>query len=161
MTTERGQSDRTGYDSRPDTLEHIAEVRDRLFEVILDLEDRARRHDQSKLVDPERAVFDEYTPKLRASTYGSDEYKSFLAGMGEGLKHHYAVNDHHPEHFTLGVREMDLIQLIEMLADWKAATLRHADGDLTRSIKQNAERFGYGQELGGLLIRTAERLGWL
>jgi hypothetical protein len=38
---------------------------------------------------------------------------------------------------------MDLVQVIEMLADWKAATLRHADGSLTRSIIQNADRFGY------------------
>jgi hypothetical protein len=153
------QSD--SYDSRPDTLDHIVEVRQRLTEVIVDLQARARRHDESKLVEPEVSVFDEYTPKLRDSTYGSDEYKAFLVGMGEGLRHHYEVNDHHPEHFTLGIREMDLIQLVEMLADWKAATLRHADGDLRRSIQQNAERFNYGQELGALLMRTAERLGWL
>jgi hypothetical protein len=29
-------------------------------------------------------VFDEFTPKLRDSTYGSDEYKAFLEGMGDG-----------------------------------------------------------------------------
>lgn len=156
-----GQSGATDYDSRNDTLAHIETVQRYLGDVIHDLEMRADEHDQSKLEEPEKSVFDEYTPKLRDSTYGSDEYKRFLAGMGDGLKHHYEVNDHHPEHFTAGVREMDLIQLVEMLADWKAATLRHADGDLGRSIRQNAERFGYGQELGGLLMRTAERLGWL
>jgi hypothetical protein len=149
------------YDSRADTMAHIKTVQKYLDEAISDLHHRAWAHDRSKLEDPEKATFDEYTPKLRDSTYGSDEYKSYLAGMGEGLKHHYEANDHHPEHFTLGIHEMDLLQLIEMLADWKAATLRHADGDLRASIKQNAERFGYGQELGGLLMRTAERLGWL
>jgi hypothetical protein len=107
------------------------------------------------------SVFDEYTPLLRDSTYGSDEYKRFLAGMGEGLRHHYAANDHHPEHFPNGIHDMDLVQLIEMLADWKAATLRHADGDLDRSIRQNAERFGYGASMITLLQSTAERFGWL
>jgi hypothetical protein len=149
------------YDSTPDTLKHIQTVQDYLRVVIFDLWARANRHDYSKLAEPEKSVFDEYTPKLRDSTYGSDEYKRYLVGMGEGLAHHYEVNDHHPEHFNGGIADMDLIQLIEMLADWKAATLRHADGDLDRSIRQNAERFGYGPELERILRHTAERLGWL
>jgi hypothetical protein len=148
-------------DSRPDTLRHIATVQRLMGEVLSDLHHRATVHDRSKLDDPEKAVFDQYTPKLRSSTYGSDEYNQFLAGMGEGLRHHYAVNDHHPEHFAAGIGSMDLLQLTEMLADWKAATMRHADGDLGRSIAQNAERFGYGPELERILHQTAERMGWL
>lgn len=149
------------YDSRPDTYAHIHEVRERLMAVAQDLMQRALHHDASKLVEPELSVFDEYTPKLRDSTYGSDEYKAFLKGMGAGLQHHYEANDHHPEHFENGIADMDLVQVIEMLADWKAATLRHADGDLSRSITQNAQRFGYGDEIEGLLRATAVRFGWL
>jgi hypothetical protein len=149
------------YDSRPETWDHIHEVQSRLRQVANDLLDRAHEHDQSKLYSPEVEVFDEYTPKLKDSTYGSDEYKSFLKGMGVGLKHHYAVNDHHPEHFEDGIHEMNLVQLIELLADWKAATMRHADGDLDRSISQNADRFGYDDTVEALLRRTAQYLGWL
>jgi hypothetical protein len=72
------------YDSRPDTHEHIGQVRGLLLGVAADLTGRAHRHDRSKLEPPEVEVFDEFTPKLRDSTYGSDEYKEFLAGMGEG-----------------------------------------------------------------------------
>jgi hypothetical protein len=122
---------------------------------------RAHDHDASKLVEPELSVFNEYTPKLADSTYGSDEYKTFLGGMGEGLRHHYAANDHHPEHHVDGIAAMNLVELIEMLADWKAATLRHADGNLARSIEQNAERFEYGDEIKRLLLNTAESMGWL
>lgn len=149
------------FDSRPATYEHIGTVRGYVLEVVDSLLTRAHVHDASKLVDPEVAVFDEYTPKLRDSTYGSDEYKAFLHGMGEGLRHHYAENDHHPEHFANGIRDMDLTQVVEMLCDWKAATTRHADGDLGRSIEQNAERFGYGDELKTLLMNTARSFGWL
>jgi hypothetical protein len=87
------QSHRSGgdYDSRPDTYEHIAEVRGRLLNVAVMLIRRAHDHDASKLAEPELSVFNEYTPKLKDSTYGSDEYKSFLEGMGEGLRHHYAA----------------------------------------------------------------------
>lgn len=147
------------YDSRPDTHEHIAKVRGYLLNVAVMLIRRAHEHDRSKLEGPELTMFDEYTPKLRDSTYGSDEYKGFLVGMGEGLRHHYAVNDHHPEHHPGGIHDMDLIQLVEMLCDWKAATMRHADGDLRRSIAQNAERFGYGEDIEHLLLNTAENLG--
>jgi len=149
------------YDSRPDTYAHIATVREYLLRVVHDLIYRAHDHDLSKLESPEREVFDEYTPKLKDSTYGSDEYKAFLAGMGEGLRHHYEVNRHHPEHFEGGIHDMTLVDLIEMLADWKAATLRHADGDLDRSITQNAERFGYGEEFERLLRNTAREFGWI
>lgn len=33
------------------------------------------------------------------------------------LDHHYQNNDHHPEHFELGINGMNLLQLLEMLAD--------------------------------------------
>lgn len=149
------------YDSRLDTYEHIAEVRGRLLNVAVMLMRRAHAHDVSKLASPEVEVFDRVTPKLRGLTYGSGEYKASLAEMGEGLAHHYRVNDHHPEHFANGIEDMNLVQLLEMLADWKAATLRHADGDLDRSIEQNAKRFRYGDEIERLLRNTAEDLGWI
>lgn len=152
----------TTYDSRPDTYEHIEQVRGLLLQAVGDLLNRAHEHDRSKLVDPELAVFDEYTPKLRDLTYGSDEYKRCTSEMREkGLAHHYAHNRHHPEYFVNGIAGMNLIDVIEMLCDWKAATLRHADGDLERSITLNAERWGYGEEFERLLRNTAESLGWL
>jgi hypothetical protein len=85
---------------------------------------------------PEVQVFDEFTPKLRTSTYGSDAYKGHLEAMGGGLKHHYAHNRHHPEFFGEdGVDGMALVDLIEMLADWKAAAERHENGDLAKSLE--------------------------
>ena len=157
----RNEETSVNYDSRPDTYAHIAEVRGRLLNVAVMLVRRAHEHDASKLVSPEVEVFDEFSPKLRDSTYGSDEYREFLVGMGEGLAHHYAHNRHHPEFFPDGVAGMNLLDVIEMLADWKAATLRHADGDLARSIEQNRERFGYGDEFARLLTNTARDMGWL
>jgi hypothetical protein len=146
------------YDSRPDTYAHIETVREYLFAAVRTLLDRIRTHDGTKLVEPELSIFDEYTPKLRDTTYGSVEYKTYLKAMGEGLKHHYAHQRHHPEHFRNGIQDMTLIDVLEMLCDWKAATLRHADGDLSRSIEVNAERFGYGDEMKRLLLNTAKEM---
>lgn len=149
------------YDSRPDTYAHIATVRLYLSRIIQKFLYRMEDHDMSKLVEPELSVFNEFTPKLKDSTYGSPEYNRFLVEMGVGLEHHYQANDHHPEHFPNGIREMDLLQMTEMLCDWKAATLRHANGDLGTSITQNRVRFGYGDETERLLRNTARNMGWL
>lgn len=141
------------YDSRPDTYEHIAAVRYRLNRVIRMLITRAHVHDKSKLNSPEREMFDEFTPKLRESTYGSEKYQNFLVEMGDALRHHYKYNSHHPEHYDEGIRGMNLLDIIEMLCDWSAAVSRH-DGDITESIEINQKRFGYGDELKQILLNT-------
>jgi hypothetical protein len=150
----------SGYDSRPATYAHIGVVRRYLGAVAADLIRRGDEHDASKLLEPEVSVFDEYTPKLGDSTYGSEEYKSCLAEMGTGLLHHYAANPHHPEHYEEGIREMSLMDITEMLCDWKAATERHAEGDLARSIEHNQARYGYSDDLKRILTNTAYALGF-
>jgi len=144
----------TTYDSRPDTHEHICEVRGLLLVAAQDLTRRAHVHDQSKLASPEVEVFDTVTPRLRELEYGSDEYKASLRDMGTALQHHYLHNDHHPEHHLNGIQDMSLLQLLEMECDWIAATKRHATGDIRKSIQLNAERFGYGEEITRLLLNT-------
>lgn len=146
------------YDSRPETYEHIGVVREYLHEVAKELLDRAHGHDASKLADPERPMFDEFTPKLRGTTYGSDEYKGYLEDMGGALEHHYEHNRHHPEHHDDGIAGMTLVDLVEMICDWLAATQRHADGDIRRSIDLNQERFGYDDQLRRILHNTVDSL---
>lgn len=149
------------YDSTAETLKHSLRVGALMGAAIKELTDRSVRHDLSKTEDPELGVFNEYTPKLKHSTYGSDEYKGFLDAMGDGLRHHYAANRHHPEHFTTGVDGMTLVDLLEMLADWKAATERHADGDLAKSLEIQKGRFEMSDQLATILRNTAEHFGWV
>lgn len=150
------------YDSTADTLKHSLRVGALMGEAIKELVDRSVRHDLSKTEPPELEIFNEFTPKLKTSTYGSEEYKDFLEAMGEALKHHYAHNRHHPEHFgARGVQGMTLVDLIEMLADWKAATERHDDGDLAKSLEIQRERFGLPPMLAQILRNTAAHFGWI
>lgn len=149
------------YDSRPETAAHADRVLVLLKPVIGELSYRSLRHDLSKMEPPEVEVFDEFTPKLKTSTYGSEEYKGFLAAMGEGLAHHYANNRHHPEHFEEEIDGMTLVDLIEMLADWKAATERHNDGSLARSLVIQSDRFKISHQLAAILRNTAIHFGWL
>lgn len=148
------------YDSTNDTITHIRTVRELLARFIALLANSGQEHDSSKLYPPEKQIFDEYTPKLRDTTYGSEEYKKYLEGMGPALQHHYKNNRHHPEHFENGVTGMTLIDLIEMFVDWKAATLRHADGNFLESIDHNKSRFDISPQLHQIMINTAKALKW-
>lgn len=144
-------------DQRFKTIRHIETVRNYLNEVIRELLNRAEQHDQSKLQSPEREMFDKYTEKLRGMTYGSDEYKACMAEMSkDALGHHYANNRHHPQHHANGVKDMDLIDLVEMFFDWYSATKRHNDGDIYRSIEINQKRDGYSDELKQIFKNTAD-----
>lgn len=151
----------TEFDSSLDTLRHSRRVDELLLQVLTDVQNRVTRHDASKLEDPEKAMFDEVTPALRSLTYGSDEYKAQLVKMGDGLRHHYVNNRHHPEHFHDGIAGMTLTDVIEMLADWRAATERHEDGDLAKSLEIQRERFDISDQLYAILRNTAEEFGWV
>ena len=147
------------YDSTPETMKHIHLVQNYLAQSVKLLTERAMLHDQSKLSEPEKSIFDVYTLKLRDVTYGSDEYKQYLKEMQVALDHHYRKNPHHPEFWSDGIRCMSLLDILEMLCDWKAATMRHADGDIRKSIEINQSRFGYSDELKSILLNTIAEMG--
>lgn len=121
--------------------------------------ERHAKHDLSKIKEPEKSVFDEVTPLLDKLTYGSDEYNKMLKKMKPALDHHYEHNRHHPEHYENGMKDMTLVDVVEMFCDWCAATDRHDDGDITKSIKHNAERFGYDEVLANIFANTAREYG--
>ena len=139
-----------------ETQKHIELVR-KFIRLFTDkLTTRGVEHDKLKMKSPEVEIFTEFTPKLAETTYGSDEYKEFFEQMKPALEHHYANYRHHPEHFVDGVNDMNLIDLVEMICDWKASTLRHNDGNLLKSIEINAQRFGMSEQLTQILVNTAK-----
>lgn len=149
------------YDSTADTLRHSRRVGELMSQMITELVDRSYRHDLSKTETPEKEIFDLVTPRLRELTYGSDEYKASLASMGNALEHHYANNRHHPEWHSEGVAGMTLMDLAEMLADWKAAGERHSDGSMAASLRIQRKRFDLSDQLYSVLANTAKHLGWI
>ncbi len=143
------------YDSTTDTLFHIKRVNELLILITQELLKRAVKHDESKLSNPEKDLFDIHTPKLKNMSYGSEEYKKSLKDLEPALKHHYKNNLHHPEHYKNGINDFTLIDLIELFCDWKASSERHKDGDIYRSIMINKERFGMSDQLSNILKNTA------
>ena len=138
------------------TMRHIERVRNLLDVMVVELLTRGRLHDQSKLDSPEVEAFTAKTGELAASTYGSKQYDATKVDIAPALAHHYAHNRHHPEHFRNGIRDMNLVDLLEMFCDWKAASERHNDGNLRRSIEINGQRFQMSSDLIQIFNNTIE-----
>jgi hypothetical protein len=143
------------------TAGHIRRVGDLLTDVSGQLNKRAVHHDTTKWSPEEWPAFEAATPQLAGLTYGSPEYKAALASIGPALEHHYAHNSHHPEFHPDGVADMTLLDLIEMLCDWKAATERHNDGSIIRSLTVNGPRFKIEPQLLRILTNTVNAMGWV
>ncbi len=140
------------------TVKHINRVQELLFDVVAKLLKRARQHDASKLREPEASALAAVTPRLKGLVYMSPEYVACLEELKPALDHHYALNTHHPEHWPNGIQGMSLLDLIEMIVDWKAAGERDAMGCMNSSLEENAKRYHYGPELDSILRQTAMEL---
>lgn len=147
-------------DSTLDTTQHIRRVMQLMNEAAQEILRRANRHDQSKLEEPEKSGYDKVGVALKGLTYGSDEYRTQLAVLRPTIEHHYKHNTHHPEHYDNGVDGFDLFDLVEMFLDWKAASERHDNGDIYKSIMINRERHKLSDQVCKILENTARRLQW-
>jgi hypothetical protein len=149
------------YDSTQDTKDHIETVRWFLSDVMANLAARSLVHDGSKLEEPEKSMYDEYKPKIAAAEqefgYGSPQYEQVVKEMGVALHHHFAKNSHHPEHYSNGINGMSLLDLIEALADWKAASQKSGQ---PLNIEANKRRFEITDQLAEILQNTVRQLGW-
>lgn len=144
-------------DSRIETTKHIKNVIKFIKQFCSKLKIAGISHDYTKLNGFEKEYFDNYTEQLKDLTYGSDEYKECLNKLKPALDHHYSHNSHHPEYYENGIDDFDLLDLVEMLADWYAASLRHNDGDINKSIEINAKRFNISDQLKHIFQNTIDR----
>lgn len=143
-------------DSRPETLLHIRKVQRNINKIIRELTRRADHHDDSKLESPEIEYFDEATERLKDIEYGSKEYIENLKDIQPALDHHYSKCRHHPQHFKNGINDMNLIDIMELFADWLASTERNANGNIRKSIEFNQKRFQISKQLTKIFENTIE-----
>ncbi len=148
------------YDSTQDTQDHINKVQVRIAELQAALDERASLHDRSKLQEPEKSGYDKLTVALKDVVYGTDEYRAALSEAKPVIDHHYAANSHHPEHYENGIAGMSLLDVVEMLCDWKAASERTKQGSIATSLVHNKQRWGISDQLYAILENTVKELGW-
>ena len=119
---------------RVETQKHIDKVRKYIRFFTDKLTTRGENHEASKLTNEELPYFAEHTERLNEIEYGSDEYKAELEALKPALEHHYSHNRHHPEYHKDGISGMNLLDVTEMLCDWKASSGRQKNGNLLMPI---------------------------
>ena len=146
-----------------DTREHQLAVARILMGVAKQLLDRAIKHDESKMHEPERSGYIEPVYALNAEKveYASARYKELCSQMGEAWKHHEANNDHHIGFFvpysvqTLNdpIRCLDLICLLEMCCDWIAAAQRKGN-DSVFALDAMCKKYSMDEQLAQIIRNT-------
>ena len=58
------------------------------------------------------------------------------------------------------VNNMSLLDIIEMLCDWKASSERTKQGSIAASLVHNKQRFGISDQLASILENTVKELNW-
>lgn len=143
-----------------ETIKHINLVA-RNIRVFCDfLANRGLTHDSSKFSEPERSIFEKTFYKLKDTTFGSPEYDALLDECKEAVDHHRKHNRHHPEFHEDGISSMNLIDIIELFCDWRAATLKHYNGNFEKSIEINAKRYNMSDQLVRIFENTRKDLKW-
>ena len=120
---------------------HKQNVQKKINNCVNFLNGRAGAHDLSKEQEPELSMFIKSSQVLDNVKYGSDEYNKSIDDMKkEALGHHYLVNRHHPEHYKDGISGMSIIDIMEMMCDWAAASEQYGT-DIQESVETSIKRF--------------------
>ena len=136
---------------------HITIVQKYLTRLSNRLAERAIEHDLSKLSKDELAGFVEVNQIARLHPYGSPEHKASLSG-NKTIDLHFSRNSHHPEYWPNGIDDMSLLDLIELVVDWKAASLTYGQTSLQDSLAIQQKRFNLDDKMMWLISLIVEEL---
>jgi len=87
---------------------------------------------------------------------GTFAYKRALRDMTKALDMHYANNRHHPEHHANGVDDMSLVDLLEMVCDWKAISMQ-GDMSMEQLLEDAKKRFRLSKQTYSVLANTIDQ----
>lgn len=92
--------------------------------------------------------------------YEKARASAILACLNGTSNHHLGLtftseNIEEPKDFSY-VNYMTLFDVIEMIIDWYAATKRHKDGDIYKSLDINKEKFNIDNQLHNILLNTVK-----
>ena len=145
-----------------DTLMHISEVKENLEKIAGELRQRGIAHDRSKLEEVEFDAFVKSRPKFKKANYGSPEYRECVEMIKPAVEHHYRNNRHHTGYWKeRDINGMNLIDIIEMLADWKAAERRSPDKTLEDTFEFAFKKYKIEDQLAQIIKNTLKDLEWI
>ena len=135
---------------------HIMTVQLILRTLAREMLNRADAHDLSKLGPDEfggMIAIDRIADKCGLN---SPEYMAALSGGAIQL--HVSRHSHHPEYHVSGVQNMSLLDIVEMVCDWKAANVLRGHPEWNESVRMMSERLGLSSEQIYLINLIASEL---
>jgi hypothetical protein len=140
-------------------LQHKRLVASYMEQVARDLFRRAIERDLSKFGPEEFDAYEEALPRFEKAVYGTPEYIAVCKSIKPAIEHHITTNRHHPEYFgNTGINGMNLVDLVEMVCDWIAASQRGGGNDLMNGLEINKERFHIDDQLFEIIMNTVKQL---
>ncbi len=144
-----------------DTIMHISEVRENIAHIKSELDQRGIKHDRSKFTAIEFDAFVKTRPKFKTVNYGSKEYQECVDEIKPAIDHHHSNNRHHVDFYENGFSDMNLIDILEMLADWKAASRRSPNLEFKDSLPIAFEKYSIPENMQKHIISTLKYLKWI
>lgn len=139
-----------------DLVDHKRRVAGYMQSIANDLFRRAAVHDNSKFSPEEFESYDQAFPNFKKYAFGTEEMQAVYDSIRPALQHHFQANDHHVEHFEHGIDDMSLVQLIEMLCDWLAASERSKVA-FVDGLAVNKKKYFIDDQTYDVLINTVQR----
>lgn len=136
-------------------LEHKNRVNNWLLSFAFELLKRGGGHDNSKLQEPEISGWKQMDQEPRYN-YGTKEYFDKLNKYHWLMEEHWSKNRHHPEYWEINKddKSRDLIDILEMLADWSSYKDKVSYSEASRMIEKQSERYNLSDEMRDLLLNT-------
>lgn len=144
-----------------DIIKHRAEVQENISMICRRLEARGMAHDLSKFGEIEFDAFLSTRERFKKANYGTPEYDECVKAIQPAIDHHYAYNLHHTKHWPNGINNMSLIDIVEMVADWRAAERRSPDRTLKDTMEDAFKKYKIEGQLKQAIINTMEALRWI
>ena len=150
------------FDLLCDIILHVSEVKENLEDVCNAIKKRGIAHDRTKFQELEFDAFVSTRDKFKKATYGSKEYQECIDMIKPAIEHHYKNNNHHIKYYKNGINDMSLIDILELLADWKAASRRGQNAKTFKdSINFSLEKHNIQFPLKEIILNTAKSLNWI
>ena len=144
-----------------DILLHISRVQENLSQIRAILEVRGIAHDRTKFLAIEFDAFVKAQPKFKEANYDSPEYQECVDMIRPSIDHHHANNRHHIAFYKKGFSDMNLLDILEMLADWEAASRRNLDLPFADSLPKAFEKYSIPSNVQRHIVATLKYLKWI
>ena len=134
--------------------DHIEGVKNYLKVISILLDSRGLMHDSTKKSDEEYNYYKMANSVNRNDFKTYEEYLDYVKPtLNKGLKHHYENNRHHPEYHKNGVDDMNLIDILEMVADWKISIEQNGK-NVEEEIQYNFKKYNISEQLQKIILNT-------